>query len=224
VATWSCRATRSGEQICVDYPKATWSEGDALASCEANTDYIESWGEANCAVDNFDTTRRCVATRDGIETVPTFVVYSEFMPPSYCVDFLDGVVEERPWDGCWTDYDGQVCATVTGTISIEAGFVGPATGLMIALYENYPNVGNELPDVMGDLIENPTIDSDTDYALNQEICGITPGTNYYTAVAVYAGSPGAPGPGDASGITDSTDTYTDGYTKNLGAMELEIIP
>jgi hypothetical protein len=226
VATWSCRATRSSEQICVDYPKATWSEGDALASCEANTDYIESWGEANCTVDNFDTTRRCVATRD-IETVPTFVVYSEFMPLSYCVDFLDGVMEERPGNGCWTDYDddGEVCATVTGTISIEEGFAAPATAIMVGLYIVEPDPGAPaLPDVMGDLIDSPAIDSDTDYALNQEICGMVSGSNYYTAVAVYAGSPGQPGSGDAIGVTDSTDTYTDGYNKDLGDMALEIIP
>ena len=136
--------------------------------------------------------------------------------------------------GCGDDSDGEeevdaapveVCATVTGTIGIGPGFVPPATGLMIAIYETAPDpAAPAQPDVMGELIPTPAISSDLDYELSTEICGITSGTAYYTAVIVFAGVPGMPVPGDAQGITDSTDVYTEGGTVDLGTMELMVVP
>jgi hypothetical protein len=111
VATWSCRATSYDMPTCTDFPKATWSEADAIASCQASADMgggqIDSWGEVNCAVDNFNTTWRCIATADTHGDQPTYVAYAESMPKGICGSgaALAGVVEERPADGCWTDAD-----------------------------------------------------------------------------------------------------------------------
>ncbi|MCP4198536.1 MAG: hypothetical protein GY762_15425 [Proteobacteria bacterium] len=119
---------------------------------------------------------------------------------------------------------GEACTTVTGTIGIGPGFGGPATGLIVALYETAPDPTDPPdPDVIGDLIPTPTINSDTDYALSTEICGITDGTAYYTGIVVFAGIPAMPVPGDAQGVTDATDTYTAGGTVNLGDMELQVV-
>jgi hypothetical protein len=120
---------------------------------------------------------------------------------------------------------GDACTTVTGTIGIGPGFVGPATAMMVALYVNAPDpAAPAMPDVMGDAIPTPDIDSDTDYALNTEVCGITDGTAYYTAVIVFTGAPGIPVPGDAQGMTDTADTYNAGGSVDLGTMELQVIP
>jgi hypothetical protein len=134
--------------------------------------------------------------------------------------------------GCGDDDDGdetldggEACTTVTGTIGIGPGFVGPATAMMVALYVTEPDpMAPAMPDIMGEAIPTPDIDSDTDYALNTEVCGITDGTAYYTAVIVFAGAPGIPVPGDAQGITDTADTYNAGGSVDLGTMELQVVP
>jgi hypothetical protein len=134
--------------------------------------------------------------------------------------------------GCGDDDDGdddmdagEACTTVTGTIGIEPGFVGPATAMMVALYLTEPDpTAPAMPDVMGEAIPTPVIDSDTDYDLNTEVCGITDGAAYYTAVIVFTGAPGLPVPGDAQGITDATDIYAAGGTVDLGTMELQVVP
>jgi hypothetical protein len=108
IDTWSCRATVHEDSACVDYPTATWSFESAEENCEAAAEQfggqIDSWSEVNCAVDNFDTTWRCVATSDGMESVPVYYVYAETLPLGICNDVYMGEDEYRQ-DGCWTDYD-----------------------------------------------------------------------------------------------------------------------
>jgi hypothetical protein len=109
--TWSCRATSYDMGTCTDYPKLTWSEADALTNCQASADMgggtVDSWSDTNCAVDNFDTTWRCIATSDADGILPTYYTYAETMPKGICgsAAALTGVVEDRPADCCWTDAD-----------------------------------------------------------------------------------------------------------------------
>ena len=79
-----------------------------------------------------------------------------------------------------------------------------------------------MPEIMSEIIESPAIDSDTDYALSTEVCGIEDGTDYYTAVVVFAGAPGMPVAGDATGST-GPDTYDADGTVDLGTIELEVV-
>ncbi len=109
VETWSCRATSFDKPTCTDFPKATWSEEDALAACEASTEMgggqFDCWGENNCVVDRFVTTWRCLnATQDSAmeETAP-YTAYAQTLPPGICATALAGTIEERPDDCCWTD-------------------------------------------------------------------------------------------------------------------------
>ena len=135
--------------------------------------------------------------------------------------------------GCGDDDDGddpdpdagEVCATVTGTISIGPGFPGPATALIVAIYAEEPDpAAPAMPDAMSEAIPTPAIDSDTDYALSAEVCGFEDGTDYFTAVVVYAGEPGIPVAGDAQGQKEGVDTYNNGGTVDLGALELSVVP
>jgi hypothetical protein len=142
-----------------------------------------------------------------------------------CTQFYGGSDADTDVDTD-VDVDGgeEACATVTGTISIEEGFVGPSKALMFGLFTFIPD-GSIPPDGAIEIITPVTIDSDTPYILDHEICGFMAGTDYYTAVAVLVGGLVGPlMPGDALGVTDSTDAYTDGYTKDLGYMELAIVP
>jgi hypothetical protein len=120
------------------------------------------------------------------------------------------------------------CATVTGIISIGPGFTGPAQALIIALYEEEPNPAVPTMPEASASIEGPVIDSDTDYSLNQEVCGIVPGTDYYTGLLVYGAGHSAtnpmPQPGDAQGLAGAAETYEACGTVDLGAVELEVIP
>ncbi len=120
---------------------------------------------------------------------------------------------------------GEACATVTANISIGEGFPGPAIGIVVALYLEEPNLSEVvLPDVAGELIEEPDVDSSTPYALTAEVCGIVSGTDYWTGVVVFAGTPGLPNPGDAIGLKEGADTYDEGGTVALGDLELSVVP